>query len=129
MQVEDLTNLLGHYPTNKLLPDLFKEFKTVPRHYFHKAIFNIEQDYYLGCQMDLTCLSLCAKVMEIKCIQEQAQQWDAPSPKDPTILALHSTIAQQHSALLVQQQVLEALTAQPSGHHFNRSHHDNKDYL
>jgi len=57
-----------------------------------------------------TCLSLCAIVTKIKCIQEQAQ-WDAPSPKDPTILALWATIMKQNSILLDQQQALEALTA------------------
>jgi len=88
MQVEDLINLLGPYPTDELLPDLFQEFKTVPCHYFHKAILDLEQDYYLGWQLNITCLSLCTKVTEIKRIQEQAQQWEAPVPDDPTILAL-----------------------------------------
>jgi len=129
MQVEDLIHLLGSYPTDELLPDLFHEFKSIPQHYFHKTILDLEQDYYLGCQPDLTCLTLCAKVTKIKRIQEQAQQWDAPSPDDPTILALHSTIVQQQSALLAQQHVLESLTSrsqrtdQYRGRHNNNGNH------
>jgi len=110
MQIEDFIHLLGPYPTDELLPDLFREFKSIPRHYFNKAILDLEQDYYLGRQPDLTCLTLCAKVTEIKRIQEQAQQWDAPIPEDPNIMALRSTIVQQQTALIAQQQVLESLT-------------------
>jgi len=117
MQVEDLIYLLGPYLTDELLPALFCEFKMINCHYFHKALFDLEQTYYLGNQQDVSCLTLCAKVTEIKCIQEQAQQLDTPSPDDPTILALHATIAQQNSTLLAQQEVLEALTAHPSHHH------------
>jgi len=49
MQIEDLIQLLGPYPMDKLLPNLFQQFKTVPCYYFHKAIVDLEQDYYLGC--------------------------------------------------------------------------------
>jgi len=111
MQVKDLIHLLGPYPTDELLPDLFREFQTINHHYFHKAILNLEQAYYLGNHNDLTCLTLCMKVAEIKCIQEQACQWDAPFPDDPTILALCTTIMQQNSMLLAQQEVLEAMMA------------------
>jgi len=113
-QVTDLIQLLGPYPTDELLPDLFRQFKSVPRHYFHKAISDIEQDYYLGRLPDLNCLSLCVTVTKIKRIQEQAQQWDTPSPDEPSILALRATISQQNQTLLAQQQALEAFMAQPS---------------
>jgi len=112
MQIEDLIQLLGPYPMDELLPDLFQQFKTIRCYYFHKAIVDLEQDYYLGCCHDINCLSLCAMVTKIKCIQEQAQQWDAPSPEDPTILVLHTTIVKQNSILLDQQHALEALTTQ-----------------
>jgi len=101
MQIKDLIHLLDTYPMDELLPDLFQQFKTTSHHCFHHAILDLEQDYYLSWQSDLTCLSLCVKVTKIKCIQEQAQQWDAPSPDDPTIIALCTTIANQHSTLLV----------------------------
>jgi len=128
MQVEDLIQLLGPYPTDELLPDLFQQFKTVPCHYFNKAIVNLEQDYYLGRHSDLTCLMLCATVTEIKRIQEQACQWDAPSPDDPTILALCSTIAHQNTALLAQQEALEALTA-TNWHHPHQDKHGHNSHL
>jgi len=48
MQVEDLINLLGPYPTDELLLDLFMEFKTIPHHYFHKAILDLKQDTTLA---------------------------------------------------------------------------------
>jgi len=94
------SNYLVHTP-DELLPDLFCEFKSIPRHYFHKAILDLKQDYYLGWQLDLTCLMLCAKVTEIKCIQEQAQQWDAPIQMIPPSLLcdLPSCNSSQHFLL------------------------------
>jgi len=61
----------------------------------------------MGQEHILTCFNLCAHVIEIWCIQEQAQQWDAPPPDDPNLQALHST-------LLAHQGVIEALLARQS---------------
>jgi len=128
MQVEDLINLLGPYPTNELLPDLFHQFKTINCHYFHKALLDLEQDYYLGQATDLTCFSLCTNITAIKQIQEQVQQWDALSLDNPTILTLQTTITNQHSALLAQQQVLKTLTQESPCHYPNcPTHGSNKD--
>jgi len=63
-------------------------------------------------------------VTEIKWFQEQACQWDAPSPDDPTILALQSTIAHHNTALLAQQEALKVLTATNKQH----PHQDRHDY-
>jgi len=98
-QSKDLLQLLGSAPTTEFLPNLFWQFKSIPCYYFNKAIMDLEQHYYLGNEPGLTCLSLCAKVVKIQCIQEQAQQWDAPAPNDQHLQALHFTLASHHQIL------------------------------
>jgi len=45
-EVEDLIQLLGHCSTSELLPDLFRQLKSLPRYYFTKAISDLKQQYY-----------------------------------------------------------------------------------
>jgi len=117
MKIKDLLHLLGSTATNELLLDLFKQLKMLPRYYFNKAITDLEQQYYLGQEHGLTCLTLCTKVIEICQIQEQAQQWDAAAPDDLNLQALCSM-------LVAHQDVIEALVAKPKFHQQHKHRHE-----
>jgi len=121
MQVKDLLQLLRSMPITELISDLFWQFKSIPCYYFNKAITDLEQHYYLSSEQGLTCRSLCAKVIEIWYIQEQAQQWDTPAPDDHNLQALFST-------LVAHQQIIKTLLARSMeslSHSY--SNHNNKD--